>query len=480
MTNIASETGLTLAVPDRGHRLQQGLLGHWYFDATYGGFSPDLGLAQGMAETQGSFANPTLVGGHLFFDPTGGHRVMVGLGPGECYKPTEAVTLYIRGITTALPGSQWRVWAKWGPNVDPAFGCFAIQQIGGDNTSVRWLVATTSGYNSINSASGALTIGSVCDLFGVYDGQTQVFYLDGIEIGRSNVLSGPLDPAYLNTIGLYFGSSQGNTHFFDGYLYESRLYNRALSADEVAELTYDRHADYRIPVSVFFVPEGGPPPTGLVGRVQATSNQSVSVGAQLTDTRLVGRIQESAHQSVQARGALRPEPVKVQAQSEQSVNVDYAFGIPAALLGRVAETAQQSVAVHALLESMELVGAVGLNTQQSVAVHSVLTDVEIRVTIPVTSNQSVAALAVLLDTRLVGTAPATSHQTISIGPVLMDMRLIEAVPVTAQQSVSVRAVGETMAAAAVTSTQSVSIGTILGIPSAGGSALAYFLRPRRR
>ena len=68
-------------------------------------------------------------------------------------------------------------------------------------------------------------------LVGVWDGSTIYLYLDG-ELDNSISCSGTLTT---NNKNLYFGSRLGNQRYFNGLIDEVRIYNRALSAEEIAE-----------------------------------------------------------------------------------------------------------------------------------------------------------------------------------------------------------------------------------------------------
>jgi alpha-L-rhamnosidase len=67
----------------------------------------------------------------------------------------------------------------------------------------------------------------------VYDGSAMRFYFDGREIA-SVAMSGPLDTS--GSSPAYIGSSQGESEFFTGCIDDVRIYNRALSAEQVKKL----------------------------------------------------------------------------------------------------------------------------------------------------------------------------------------------------------------------------------------------------
>ncbi|MGN1097595.1 MAG: stalk domain-containing protein, partial [Clostridia bacterium] len=67
------------------------------------------------------------------------------------------------------------------------------------------------------------------------EGNTGIIYLNGSEVGRSENIT--LNPSDLGgTSANYIGKSQWNDPYFNGVIDDFRIYNRALSADEIAAM----------------------------------------------------------------------------------------------------------------------------------------------------------------------------------------------------------------------------------------------------
>ena len=69
----------------------------------------------------------------------------------------------------------------------------------------------------------------------VWDGAYRILYLDGVEVARDTALQNPLKSA---TGGMFIGAGKNLEPgtFFSGLIDDVRIYNKALSAEELAAL----------------------------------------------------------------------------------------------------------------------------------------------------------------------------------------------------------------------------------------------------
>ena len=84
---------------------------------------------------------------------------------------------------------------------------------------------------------GGLPVDTTHHLVGTYDGTTMRMYVDGEEFSNySGEFTGPIDysgvPANFK-IGAINGAGQQPDRYFNGYIYQVKIYSRALSANEV-------------------------------------------------------------------------------------------------------------------------------------------------------------------------------------------------------------------------------------------------------
>jgi hypothetical protein len=96
---------------------------------------------------------------------------------------------------------------------------------------IRWVMNGQLG--SVQSSVGALPVGVWKHVCGTYDLQNMILYIDGV-----NVASSPYTTAILDSGSsqLYMGVYYSTTYSWDGVLDDARVYNRALTANEVKRI----------------------------------------------------------------------------------------------------------------------------------------------------------------------------------------------------------------------------------------------------
>lgn len=215
-----------------------GLIGFWTFNG-------DKVTATTVADSSGNGTTGTIVGspkpvlgknGQAFYFPGSGSYIDFGL-PAVLDINTSAVTL--------------SAWVKFG-NIGTAAAGGIISK--GENASflpqytlqkqssigLRFQINTTAGFSSptINNPSPALNNTDWFHIVGVYNGTDLRIYVNGVLQGSPVSHTGTLVSNGEDvTIGVYDKTS---TLPFVGTIDEARIYNRALSANEVQEL-YEGH-----------------------------------------------------------------------------------------------------------------------------------------------------------------------------------------------------------------------------------------------
>jgi hypothetical protein len=102
---------------------------------------------------------------------------------------------------------------------------------GGATHALHW--ANQTSINRVTSWNGNVPNNAWSHIAGTYDGSTMRAYLNGVEI-YSAAQSGTItDGTYV--IGTYGGGLQDGVHNFHGILPEGKIYNRALSAEEIKQ-----------------------------------------------------------------------------------------------------------------------------------------------------------------------------------------------------------------------------------------------------
>ena len=112
---------------------------------------------------------------------------------------------------------------------------FQLDQV---NSDVRFIVVDNFGINATATYLGILTIGNWFHVAGVRQGNTLNVYVNGIEGALVSRTLGPISVDNLK-IGALLTHGAPVTHFFNGFIDDVRIYNRALSAEEVLQLYQD-------------------------------------------------------------------------------------------------------------------------------------------------------------------------------------------------------------------------------------------------
>lgn len=207
----------------------EGLVGWWVFrpgrsmlaDLTDGGATFAL---SGGATFQASIGGPGL------YENANGDGALIAAAP-TYLRPTANVTLVWRAIVHGA-GVANSVVGMSANNTDAApFVCWQFQRDAAQ--TMRWLHSQDGNINTISVAS-AITYGVETLWAGTCQSGSQVFYRNGVSIG-SGVVSGS-GFAYSATSELMVNATPAFSRNFNATTLELRVYNRALSAQEVWQL----------------------------------------------------------------------------------------------------------------------------------------------------------------------------------------------------------------------------------------------------
>jgi hypothetical protein len=102
-----------------------------------------------------------------------------------------------------------------------------------ENESVNFLVQDNTGPLTVLN----IFRNTIYNVVGIYNGQQRLIYINGVLAGSQNWTTSPIYTSLVNTqIGrLGFGSFTRN---FNGNIYQTSIYNRALTADEILQNYY--------------------------------------------------------------------------------------------------------------------------------------------------------------------------------------------------------------------------------------------------
>jgi hypothetical protein len=207
-----------------------GLVGYWSFNEGTGTIATDFSGNRNTGTTSPGMANPpTATSGWtdgklrkaIYFDGTDDY---IGVPNSSSLNPTSGITV--------------SVWVR--PDAWPAGGRYIVSKGNGTN---RYALFNNSGqldwdvHGVTEIATTLPSPGAWHHIVASYTGSGDDLYVDGVSVVNDGVLPG--DPIPATTEDLYIGTKDAADNpadTFDGKIDEVRIYNRGLSASEVARL----------------------------------------------------------------------------------------------------------------------------------------------------------------------------------------------------------------------------------------------------
>lgn len=205
----------------------EGAFGYWPMDEARGNAVVDVWAGNDAEKFVGDWTDGMAEGGiHL-------------LGTASSYLQ------FPKGFLRSLADFSIAVWVKpgslegwarvWDFGRGTEFNMFLTASAEGDNRSFRFAIKAGGPEEQINTAQ-VLKPGQWAHLTVTRAGSRGVMYLNGVEVGRNNNMT--LFPSDLGlTDQNYIGKSQWPDPMFNGVVDELRIFSKALSPDEVLELT---------------------------------------------------------------------------------------------------------------------------------------------------------------------------------------------------------------------------------------------------
>ncbi len=203
--------------------LDPSLVGWWRLDEGVGTVATD---SSGNSNNGALMGDPEWRIGRLDmalqFDGDGDY---VDCGADAVFDITEQLTLAIWVNANDMLDGQHNCWLGKGDNA------YAIKHQSGN--FLEFFVYGGDWYSTNYSTNLDSLMGEWHHMAGTFDGNTLLFYLDGEE-AASQSFSGAIDTAtHPVTLG---ENSQATGRFFDGMLDDARIYNRALTQDEIQQV----------------------------------------------------------------------------------------------------------------------------------------------------------------------------------------------------------------------------------------------------
>ncbi len=194
-----------------------------------------LGSTLAAQTTDPAWTAPGKIGNALAFDGTDDY---VSIADNIAFHaPALTVSAWVKFNTIQNTGGNAQAIIgqdKWGSGSDRGW---SLVQHDSANESFRWAVANTSGTVVNADCSAPLAVNQWYHVAGVYDGANAKVYVDGSECGNASQTGNVRNSSQNVCIGYRCGTAQSTEKYFAGIIDEARAYNRALSADEIRDLS---------------------------------------------------------------------------------------------------------------------------------------------------------------------------------------------------------------------------------------------------
>jgi hypothetical protein len=226
--------------------LDSGLVGYWKFDEGRGSIAYD---------DSGNGYNGTVTGNAIWASdvpssmPIDDAGALTLDGSSQSVRVTRTVTLEPAAVTVAAWVKRVGTQALHAKIVNKTYNnsgsapyqSYALQMSNdADSSKVRWEIGLVgTGTNGIGSNTGALPDGTWTHVVGVYEpsgsAPQQRLYINGVlQASDTETIAILYDTSSNGDV--YFGQHGGSSQYFDGSVDDIRIYNRGLSANEVAAL----------------------------------------------------------------------------------------------------------------------------------------------------------------------------------------------------------------------------------------------------
>ena len=252
-----------------------GVQGAWDMDGTVGGISTGDTLADSSGNTNTGTASNVDTAGMAYADNQFGQGV-----------DFDGVDDYVNGgLNTDELGTEVVTLSAWVKINDPSQLCRTIIGASRNDNQLLltynyqgtgWEFVTQVNSTLVYSSQGSTTDTNWHFVVGVLDSTHTILYIDGIEVDKDTQTVG-----LINDEAILIGAKNNDTpaHFFNGSIDEVKIYNTALSADEISDL-YGTGGDRQGYVTTNY------PNKSLVRKYSAT----ISVGSPASEERGPGPV----------------------------------------------------------------------------------------------------------------------------------------------------------------------------------------------
>ena len=233
---------------------QQLRSGHWSTDGLifyWRGIEAGNVVDESFYRNHGTITGATWVGGSLLFDGSDPSTSYVNIGAIPLQGKDLTIVMRIKSLNTVAPSAQW-IYKQWIPSDGV--------QLYGVGTALRFQFGLFANRLEIPNA---IVQGTRQHIVATRKGTTLSIYIDGnlAGSGTRTITHTTNETAYIS------GNSDGGVDAFNGHIDYCAVYNRALSASEIQQLSINPDLPMQQePVWQMYSPAA---PSGIVPIIQA-------------------------------------------------------------------------------------------------------------------------------------------------------------------------------------------------------------------
>jgi putative heme-binding domain-containing protein len=223
---VRFELTLPASSPDRE------LAGHWPLDDGSGLLARDIsGLSRHGKLNEPSWGNSEEHGATLQFN---GQDTHADLGPLDLEYPSFSVAAWIRPESFLPSGADNRIISKATGDSEQAH-YWMLSTFRSGEVRLRFRLKTAGHTSTLIASSGTIRTGAWSHVAGTYDGSMMRLFLNGLEVGTLPK-TGPIDRDPNTPVWIGANPKTKPPRPFHGAIRDVRLYNRALSEDDLRHL----------------------------------------------------------------------------------------------------------------------------------------------------------------------------------------------------------------------------------------------------
>ena len=252
-----------------------GLVAYWAFDDGSGVSASDSSSNGHTGTLQnGALWTPGQVAGALLFDGTDDY---VSAGAFDIAGSAMSLSVWVRPDNISNCGSwDCRIISKaTGTAASKHYWMLSTTKSGGV-PALRFRLKAAGTTTTLIASAGAIADGAWVHLAGVYDGAAMRVYVDGVEVGSTSK-SGAITQSPGTAVWIGSNPPSATSRPWEGAIDEVRVYERALTATEVATLSgYTPPSDGTPPAVTLTAPADGATVSGVI-TVNATATDDTAV-----------------------------------------------------------------------------------------------------------------------------------------------------------------------------------------------------------